>query len=64
MKHPTWTLWGKDAVEERATRAAPRVTDSPACGCRGVIPTAAIAQSVSLIAGGGNEATLRGRSIK
>ena len=56
--HPTTTLCGNDTVEEIATRIAPRVTESPACGCFGVVPTAAIAQSVSLIAGGGRAGTI------
>jgi len=55
--HPTTTLCGKDTVEERATRTAPRVTVSPGCGCFGVIPTSTIAQSVSLRAGGGRAGT-------
>ena len=56
--HSTATLCGNDAVEERATRTALRVTGSPACGFCGVILTDAIAQSVSAIAGGGNVGVL------
>ena len=57
IAHHTRTLCGNATVEERATRTAPRVTGSPGCGCFGVIPTSAIAQSVSLRAGGGRAGT-------
>jgi hypothetical protein len=54
MKHPTCTFCGNDTVDQRATRTVLRITEPPACGFGGVIPTDTIAQSVSTIAGGGN----------
>ena len=54
IAHSTSTLCGNDAVEERATRTALNITESPACGFCGVIWTDDIAQSVSRTAAGGN----------